>query len=147
MRKVFGRLLLMLFGAFGLARCDALDPNPPEPEYACPYADYTFSGTVVDADSSKAIEGIKIRFGAGDDTLTAFSDAEGKWQLAGRLWCVNHYRLYVADVDGEANRGAFLPDTLSLNPTRTEPVWPPHDEWYGGTFEQTGIVVELKKTP
>jgi putative lipoprotein (rSAM/lipoprotein system) len=144
-RKTFSRLLLLVLGAFGLAGCDTVSPNPT-PEYACPYADYSFSGTVVDADSSKAIEGIKIRFGSSDDTLTAFSDADGKWQIAGRLWCVFHYNLSVADIDGEANRGTFSPDSLLLSPTLKKPTGP-HDKWYSGTFEQSGIVITLEKAP
>jgi putative lipoprotein (rSAM/lipoprotein system) len=151
MSKIFGRFLLMILGALGLTGCDSISGPNPTPEYGCPYADYTLSGTVVDADSSKAIEGIKIQFGADSDTLTALSDAEGKWHIAGRLWCVFRYNLCVADVDGDANRGAFMPDTLQLNPTLVPPSPKPfyviHDKWYSGTCEQHDIVVTLEKTP
>ena len=148
MRKVFGRLALMLLGALGLGGCDNVF-EPPEPEYACPYADYTLSGTVVDADSSKAIEGIRISFGrANDDRLIAYSDAEGNWEISGRIWCAWQDSLHVADIDGDLNRGAFMPDSLKLNPVRTHlPVPDVFDDWYSGSFEQTDIHIVLEKTP
>jgi putative lipoprotein (rSAM/lipoprotein system) len=145
MRKTLAKLLLSTLGALGLLACDTTSGPEPAPEYACPYADYTLTGTVIDADSSKAIKGIKIRFGD-DDNLTAFSDSSGAWRIEGRVVCGWRDSLHVTDVDGEANREIFLPDSLLLDPTRTEPVWP-YDKWYLGTFEQTGIVITMKKTP
>jgi putative lipoprotein (rSAM/lipoprotein system) len=145
MRKILAKLLLSTLGAFGLLACDTTSGPEPTPEYSCPYADYTLTGTVVDADSAKAIEGIEIRF-SDYGNLTAFSDSAGTWRIEGRVACAWRDSLHVTDVDGEANRGVFLPDSLLLNPARTKPVWP-HDKWYLGTFEQTGIVITMKKTP
>ena len=144
MRKILGKLLLTMLGAFGLLSCDS-SLGPPVVEYACPYADYTLKGTVIDADSSKAIEGIKITF-SDYSPLTAYSDSLGNWRISGRVACVWRDSLHVADVDGEAHRGAFLPDSLLLSPTRKKSIWP-RDEWYVGTFEQTSIVITMKKTP
>ena len=142
-RKTFSRLLLMVLGAFGLAGCDTTSGPEPTPEYACPYADYLLKGTVVDADSSKAIEGIEINF----SDLKTYSDADGNWQIAASLGAgIPHDSLLATDIDGEAHRGAFMPDSLLLSPTLKEPIgW--HSKWYLGTFEQTGIVITMKKTP
>jgi putative lipoprotein (rSAM/lipoprotein system) len=147
MRKVLGKLLLSTLAAFGLLSCDTTSGPEPTPEYACPYADYTLTGTVIDADSSKAIEGIKIRF-SDYNNLTAFSDSSGTWRIEGRVVCGWRDSLHVTDVDGEANRGIFLPDSLLLNPRLIppNPNWS-HDKWYRGTFAQTDIVVTMKKNP
>jgi putative lipoprotein (rSAM/lipoprotein system) len=143
MRKALARFLLMILGALGLAACDS-STGPPAPEYACPYADYMLSGTVVDADSSKAIEGIRVRFGLpGSEGPTTYSGADGKWQISGEIACAWRDSLHVADVDGDANRGAFMPDSLQLNPVRTGA----KKGWYVGSFQQTDIVITLKKTP
>lgn len=139
MRKVFGKFLLMMLGAIGLVGCDSA--TLPQPEYACPYADYNLSGTVVDADSSKVIEGIKVRFGTLPG-LTTYSGADGTWSISGRLTCMFRDSLIATDVDGDANRGKFLPDSLLLNPSRVKP----GKGWYRGTFQQRDIVITMKKT-
>jgi putative lipoprotein (rSAM/lipoprotein system) len=147
MRKTLAKLLLSTLGALGLLACDTTSGPEPAPEYACPYADYTLTGTVIDADSSKAIEGIEIRF-SDYDHLTAFSDSSGAWRIEGRVMCGWRDSLHVTDVDGEANGGIFLPDSLLLNPRLIpSPPWEAHDIWYRGTYTQTGIVITMKKTP
>ena len=147
MRKAFGRFALMFLGALGLTSCDNILPDPVE--YSCAYATYTLSGTVVDADSSKAVEGIRIDFRrANDDRLTAYSDAEGNWRISGRICCAWQDSLHVRDIDADSNRGTFMPDSLKLNPIRTTPdARYMFDEWYAGAFEQTGIHIILKKNP
>jgi len=145
MRKTLAKLLLSTFAAFGLLACDTTSGPEPTPEYACPYADYTLTGTVIDADGSKAIEGIEIQLIHYGD-LTAYSDSTGAWRIEGRVVCGWRDSLLVTDIDGDANGGIFLPDSLLLNP-RLIPPNRPHDKWYLGTYEQTGIVVTMKKNP
>ncbi len=137
MRKTLAHFLLMVLGALGLGSCEE-----PVVEYACGYADYSLSGTVLDADGSVAIEGIEIRVGRGNSLMT-YSSAEGTWSIEGRLVCALSKDLYVADVDGEENGGTFAADTLVLDPPRRTGL----DKWYSGRYDQQGIVIKLRKTP
>jgi putative lipoprotein (rSAM/lipoprotein system) len=138
MIKAYHKLVLAALGAIGVVGCES-SGTAPEPEYGCPYADYSLSGTVLDADSSKAIEGIEIAFNS-EKTYTA---PDGSWQIDCRTICAWRDSLRATDVDGDANRGAFEPDSLALSPTRVNP----KDGWYQGSFVQRDILVTMSRSP
>ncbi len=137
MKRGFSKLFLLLLGWLGLASC-VTDPDP-QPEYACPYADFLIDGTVVSAETKEPIQGIELKF----KDRTTFSDETSKWSfnLRGTPF-PSTYFIIATDIDGDDNGGTFDPDTVWISPTKTKS----GSGWYVGVFEQHDIVIEMDET-
>lgn len=115
--------------------------------YGTPHADYQFMGTVTD-ESGSPVSGIKVSaknvyrlydgtvvetYGV-DSTLT---DSKGKYAVEGGAFLGEHIlKLIVEDLDGEANGGIFMNDTIDIDFDKAKKVKEPDkdDYWSNGTF-------------
>ena len=115
-------------------------------EYGCPYADYVVKGSVTD-EVGNPIQGIKITAPNGSDLDSQFNqivqtDAKGNFTLK-EFSSMRGHDMIVEDIDGEANGGEFLSDTIfvnSLPKTQTEK----GNGWYTGKFDVKADI-KLKK--
>jgi putative lipoprotein (rSAM/lipoprotein system) len=115
-------------------------------EYGCPYADYVVKGSVTD-EVGNPIQGIKITAPNGSDLDSQFNqivqtDAKGNFTLK-EFSSMRGHDMIVEDIDGEANGGEFLSDTIlveTLPMTQTEK----GKGWYGGKFDVKADI-KLKK--
>ena len=127
----------------------------PVLEYGAPHADYIVKGHVTD-EANHAIQGIKasakVYFSdAGgkvyvDPIDSILTDASGDYQLKYRNAPVRS-KLIFEDIDGAANGGEFLSDTLNINEedfNQAVKVKDGDGKWYRGVFEITKNV-KLKK--
>ena len=142
----YNAVLTALLSIIGFG-CSSSD----DPEYICmygtPHADYQFSGTVTD-ESGSPVSGIKVSaknvyrlydgtvvetYGV-DSTLT---DSKGKYAVEGEAFLGEHIlKLIVEDLDGEANGGIFMNDTIDIDFDNAKKVKEPDkdDYWSNGTF-------------
>ena len=132
-----------------------------DPEYICmygtPHADYQFSGTVTD-ESGSPVSGIKVSaknvYRRYDSTLietygvdSTLTDSKGKYAVEGEAFLGEHIlKLIVEDLDGEANGGNFMNDTIDIDFDNAKKVKEPDkdDYWSDGTFAITQDI-KLKK--
>ncbi|SEM86093.1 putative lipoprotein, rSAM/lipoprotein system [Prevotella sp. ne3005] len=132
-----------------------------DPEYICmygtPHADYQFMGTVTD-ESGSAVMGIKVSaknvYRRYDSTLietygvdSTLTDSKGKYAVEGEAFLGEHIlKLIVEDLDGEANGGNFMNDTIDIDFDNAKKVKEPDkdDYWSDGTFAITQDI-KLKK--
>ena len=99
-------------------------------EYGAPHADYILKGTVTD-EAGTPIQGIK----------TSLKEV---YKDEGHIY--EHIKLIVEDIDGEANGGDFLSDTLDIDYDKAVKTEEGDHHWYTGKFEIT-TDVKLKKKP
>lgn len=125
--------------------------------YGTPHADYQFSGTVTD-ESGSAVMGIKVSaknvYRRYDSTLietygvdSTLTDSKGKYAVEGEAFLGEHIlKLIVEDLDGEANGGNFMNDTIDIDFDNAKKVKEPDkdDYWSDGTFAITQDI-KLKK--
>jgi len=120
-------------------------------EYAAPYADFIFKGTVTD-ETGTPVKGIKTslksefdneneHFVLGLDSVE--TDVSGNYQLKYVGTQDRSLRLIVEDIDGEANGGEFLSDKLDIDYSKAVKTKDGSD-WYEGTYEISQDV-KLKK--
>lgn len=132
-----------------------------DPEYICmygtPHADYQFSGTVTD-ESGSPVKGIKVSaknvYRRYDSTLietygvdSTLTDSKGKYAVEGEAFLGEHIlKLIVEDLDGEANGGNFMNDTIDIDFDKAKKVKEADkdDSWSSGTFAITQDI-KLKK--
>ena len=132
-----------------------------DPEYICmygtPHADYQFMGTVTD-ESGSPVSGIKVSaknvYRRYDSTLietygvdSTLTDSKGKYAVEGEAFLGEHIlKLIVEDLDGEANGGNFMNDTIDIDFNNAKKVKEPDkdDYWSDGTFAITQDI-KLKK--
>jgi putative lipoprotein (rSAM/lipoprotein system) len=121
-------------------------------EYGCPHADYIVKGQVTD-ELGTPVEGIKtslkqvIKTDAGTITFGIDSiqtNETGDYQLKNIDWPQEDIKLIVEDIDGEANGGEFLSDTLDIDYDKAVKTKEGDGRWYEGVFEVTQDV-KLKK--
>lgn len=125
--------------------------------YGTPHADYQFMGTVTD-ESGSAVMGIKVSaknvYRRYDSTLietygvdSTLTDSKGKYAVEGEAFLGEHIlKLIVEDLDGEANGGNFMNDTIDIDFDNAKKVKEPDkdDYWSDGTFAITQDI-KLKK--
>ncbi|MBP5799431.1 MAG: radical SAM-associated putative lipoprotein [Prevotella sp.] len=127
----------------------------PVTEYGTPYAEYRVKGQVTD-ESGVPINGIKTsaknivissisgEHGFGLDSVQ--TDASGQFAVSFRCSPRNsETKLIVEDIDGAANGGEFLSDTLDVEFDKAVQTTK-GDGWYEGSFEITQDV-KMKKKP
>lgn len=152
----YNAVLTALLSMLGYG-CSSDEPDmygTPVAEYGVPYATYMVEGTVTD-EANNPIQGIKTSikgiFPNGDKVYvdavdSVLSDASGKYQLRYRGMDRPEYKLIVEDIDGEANGGEFLSDTLDIEYGKAVKVKNGDGAWNGGEY-QIQQAVKLKKKP
>ena len=123
-------------------------------EYGTPYAEYRVKGQVTD-ESGVPINGIKTSaknvvasgmsgvHGFGLDSVQ--TDASGQFAVSFRCFPGNpETKLIVEDIDGDANGGEFLSDTLDIDFNKAVQTTK-GEGWYEGSFEITQDIKMKKK--
>ena len=126
----YNAVLTALLSMLGFS-CSLDEPEEYGPivlEYGVPHADYIVKGTVTD-ETGTPIQGIKTSikgfypgvegvFVEGIDSIQ--TDASGQYQLKYMGMPHKYFKLIVEDIDGEANGGEFLSDTLDIDFDKAE---------------------------
>lgn len=146
----YNAVLTVLLGLLGLESCDSEGGGMVE-EYGCPSSDYIIKGTVTD-EAGTPVQGIKTSLkqiyktetetyiGGIDSVQTGVS---GDFLLKYNGMQQKNIKLIVEDIDGEANGGEFLSDTLDINYDKAVQT-KKGEGWYSGTYE-IAQDVKLKK--
>lgn len=148
---VLTALLSMLGFSCSLDEPDEYGSTPVE--YGTPHADYILKGTVTD-EAGTPIKGIKtsLKEISKNDTGTYVfgidsiqTNESGNYQLKNSgMPYDKRVKLVVEDIDGEANGGEFLNDTLDIDYGKAVEVEEGDHHWYDGKYEVT-TDVRLKK--
>ena len=140
----YNAVLSALLGLLGFESCDSEGGGMDE--YGTPIADYIVKGSVTD-ETGNPIQGIKTKFvyDLYDGEKTAMTDNSGNYVIQATSY-PDLYRcqLIVEDIDGEANGGEFLSDTLDLSTKKPVQVKKGDRNWYEGTYELSQDI-KLKK--
>ena len=136
---VLTALLSMLGFSCSLDEPDEYGSTPVE--YGTPHADYILKGTVTD-EAGTPIKGIKtsLKEISKDDTGTYVfgidsiqTNESGNYQLKNSgMPYDKRIKLFVEDIDGEANGGEFLNDTLDIDYGKAVEVEEGDHHWYDG---------------
>ena len=152
----YNAVLTVLLSLLGYS-CSSSEEEPDGlvVEYGAPSADYVIKGTVMD-ETGAPVQGIKTSlkliykeetkvYSNGLDSVK--TDATGNYQLKHRgELSLQTVKLLVEDIDGEANGGEFLSDTLDIEQNKAVKVKDGDGHWYQGEFEISQDV-QLKKKP
>ena len=152
----YNAVLTVLLSMLGYGCSSSDDPldmyGTPVVEYGVPHADYIIKGRVTD-EAGVAVQGIKTSLKQLNQTeggTMAFgidsiqTNELGAYQLKYTgMWRVDN-KLIVEDIDGEANGGEFLSDTLDLDYKKAVQIEKGDARWYDGVYEVTQDV-KLKK--
>lgn len=121
-------------------------------EYGAPTADYIVKGTVTD-EAGKPIQGIKTSLKQvwqtdADDHVYGIDSIQtsesGDFQLKSNEIPAGQTKLIVEDIDGDANGGEFLSDTIDVDYKNAVKTKDGDGRWYSGVYEITQNV-KLKK--
>ena len=116
----YNTVLTALLAMLGYGCSESEEPEKNVLMYGCIVAYYTINGTVTD-EAGAPVQGIKTSVKmlfrqdiVGMDSVQ--TDESGKYLLGFNEMMDNEYtKLIVEDVDGEANGGEFLTDTLDID--------------------------------
>jgi len=146
--------LLSMLGYGCSSTEEPLDMYGPPVEYGTPHADFIIKGRVMD-ESGTPVQGIKTslkkvfennnkHYALGVDSVQ--SDVSGNYQLKSTDRQNQYDKVIVEDIDGEANGGEFLSDTLDVDYNKAVKTKDGDGKWYLGIYE---IIqdVKLKKKP
>ncbi len=114
-------------------------------EYGVPHINYILRGVVTDG-AGNPIQGIETKFygdlNGGDPTKT---DTNGNYQIQAMTYPgLKGCKLIVNDIDGEANGGEFLSDTIDVETLPKDEV-EKGNGWYQGMYESTANIQMKKK--
>ena len=146
----YNAILTALLSMLGFS-CDGSGGSEVE-EYGCPSADYIIKGNVTD-EAGTPVQGIKTSLKQVYKTMTEThvygidsiqTSESGNYQLKSNGIPAGLTKLIVEDVDGEANGGEFLSDTLDINYDKAVQTKKGDGKWYAGTYEISQDV-KLKK--
>ena len=142
--------LLSMLGYGCSSTEEPLDMYGPPVEYGTPHADYIIKGRVMD-ESGTPVQGIKTSLRKVDKVRAYGIDSvqtnvSGNYQLKHTGWQNQYYKVIVEDIDGEANGGEFLSDTLDIDYDKAVKTKDGDGKWYHGIYEITQDV-KLKKKP
>lgn len=146
-------LIATILGVIGLSSCKQ-NPIYPPVEYGCPHADFIVNGNVVDKDSDKPIENIRVVIES--DTTTSIQDAErvrndttytkpdGSYSFRQDLFEASDMVVKVKfeDIDSTAN-GEYESANTTLRISK-EDFKGGQGRWFRGETKQT---VDMKLTP
>ena len=142
--------LLSMLGYGCSSTEEPLDMYGPPVEYGTPHADYIIKGRVMD-ESGTPVQGIKTSLRKVDKVRSYGIDSvqtnvSGNYQLKHTGWQNQYYKVIVEDIDGEANGGEFLSDTLDIDYDKAVKTKDGDGKWYHGIYEISQDV-KLKKKP
>lgn len=150
----YNAVLTALLSVLGYG-CSSSDDDSLICEYGVPTADYVVKGIVTD-EQGTPIEGIKVSTKHVSRDLEAMgiheaytidslqTDAAGRYTLTnGAYYYYNDFKLFVEDIDGEANGGTFKSDTIDVDFQKAVQI-KEGSRWYSGTFE-INQDIQLKK--
>ena len=109
-------------------------------EYGMPHATFTVIGTVTAADTDEPIDDIKVKYRRVVDpeypTEIAFlSQNGGQVQETFTAWPDSeNIEFTFEDIDGDANGGQFLPDTLRRKDLKVEFIEDKDSNWHKGDY-------------
>ena len=140
--------LLSMLGYGCSSTEEPLDMYGPPVEYGTPHADYIIKGRVMD-ESGTPVQGIKTSLRKVDKVRSYGIDSvqtnvSGNYQLKHTGWQNQYYKVIVEDIDGEANGGEFLSDTLDIDYDKAVKTKDGDGKWYHGIYEISQDV-KLKK--
>ena len=144
-------VLLSMLG-YGCSSDEPMDMYGTPVEYGAPHADYIVKGLVTD-EAESPVQGIKTSLKQVDKTeagtITFGMDSiqtneTGGYQLEYTGLPQPGIKLIVEDIDGEANGGEFISDTLDVDFNKAVQTKEGDGRWYGGVYEITQDV-KLKK--
>ena len=140
--------LLSMLGYGCSSTEEPLDMYGPPVEYGTPHADYIIKGRVMD-ESGTPVQGIKTSLRKVDKVRAYGIDSvqtnvSGNYQLKHTGWQNQYYKVIVEDIDGEANGGEFLSDTLDIDYDKAVKTKDGDGKWYHGIYEISQDV-KLKK--
>lgn len=155
-KNLIATLCSAILALLGFASCEKISGTARD-EYGCPTMDYKVMGTVSD-EAGEPVKGIRVTFRAtesiADDGTPRFiteshlTDGQGRYDIGEQrkqyTWAE---QLIVEDVDGEANGGLFVNDTIDLERALYENLGKQYkkgDGWYQGGYE-VNVDVTLKK--
>ena len=141
-KSLLSRLCAAVLALLGFASCQEIIGNFRD-EYGSPTMDYKIIGTVSDEEGN-AISNIRVTT---SDRDTLFSNEKGKYET--RIFERRYFfpSLVFEDIDGDANGGTFLSDSVSKQEVWESPrkqLQKGDGNWYKGTYEYT-VDVTLKK--
>ena len=142
--------LLSMLGYGCSSTEEPLDMYGPPVEYGTPHADYIIKGRVMD-ESGTPVQGIKTSLRKVDKVRAYGIDSvqtnvSGNYQLKHTGWQNQYYKVIVEDIDGEANGGEFLSDTLDIDYDKAVKTKDGDGKWYHGIYEISQDVKLKKKT-
>ena len=120
--------------------------------YGTPSADYILKGQVTDEagmpvkniqTSAKMISKTEAGIYTGEIS-SGQTDEAGRYELKYEGMARSDVKIVLEDVDGEANGGEFLSDTLDVDFSKAVKVGEGDNHWYSGKYELT-TDVKLKK--
>ena len=156
-KSLIATLCSAILALLGFASCEKIGGTARD-EYGCPYMDYKVMGTVSD-EAGEPVKGIRVTYRAtkslADDgtpcyiTDSRLTDGKGRYAIGEQSeragW---DKQLIVEDVDGEANGGLFVNDTIHLEQAlyenRGKQYKKGDGDWYQGGYE-VNVDVTLKK--
>lgn len=155
-KSLIATLCSAILALLGFASCEKISGTARD-EYGCPTMDYKVMGTVSD-EAGEPVKGIRVTFRAtesiADDGTPRYvkeshlTDGQGRYDIVEQrkqyTWAE---QLIVEDVDGEANGGLFVNDTIDLERALYENLGKQYkkgDGWYQGGYE-VNVDVTLKK--
>lgn len=155
-KSLIATLCSAILALLGFASCEKISGTARD-EYGCPTMDYKVMGTVSD-EAGEPVKGIRVTFRAtesiADDGTQRYvkeshlTDGKGRYAIGEQrkqyTWAE---QLIVEDVDGEANGGLFVNDTIDLERALYENLGKQYkkgDGWYQGGYE-VNVDVTLKK--
>ena len=150
LNRWYNAVLTVLLSMLGFG-CSSSDDDMVV-EYGTPHADYTLKGVVTD-EAGTPVRNIKTsakilgKTEAGAYTGergTVQTDETGRYELEYDGMARTDLKIVVEDIDGDANGGEFLNDTLDVDFHKAVKVGEGDNHWYGGKFEVT-TDVKLKK--
>jgi putative lipoprotein (rSAM/lipoprotein system) len=133
----YNALLSALLTMLGFESCSQYGPD----EYGTPTVDYQVKGFVTDLHGTP-IQGIKVRasnYYNGSEGQSVLTDENGRFELD-EFHSELRSELYVEDIDGEANGGEFLSDTIDVRDLPRKEVGKGDGNWYEGKFEVNAII-------
>jgi putative lipoprotein (rSAM/lipoprotein system) len=140
----YNAVLTALLAILGYESCsNALD------EYGCPTVDYQVKGSVTDL-TGTPIPGIKITAPYGSLLDNQYeqivqTDAQGHFTL-NEFSDLRGVKFVVEDIDGEANGGEFLNDTINVETLPKTQVEKGDGRWYEGKYKyEVTANIKLKK--
>ncbi|MBO4718366.1 MAG: radical SAM-associated putative lipoprotein [Prevotella sp.] len=144
--------LLSMLG-YGCSSEEPMDMYGTVVEYGAPNVDYVIRGTVTD-ETDTPILGIKTVLKEIPDNYpnytysidSAMTDATGKYQIETRIFLGQEgQKLIVEDIDGEANGGEFLSDTIDISKIEAKKIGEGDGKWNSGKYEIKADVKMKKK--